>query len=144
MSKAPPRVVLDTNIVLSALLFGGGPAGRVRMGWQARRFVPLASASTAQELVRVLAHPNFRLSARDQEELLADWLPWVEVVLMPDRLFATPRCRDPHDLPFLHLTIVARAHSLVSGDADLLALAETRALCTVMGVAEFCERFLCE
>lgn len=144
MSKAPPRLVLDTNVVLSALLFGGGPAGRVRAGWQARRFVPLASTATAQELVRVLAYPKFRLSAHEQEELLADCLPWVEVVRMPDPLPPVPRCRDPHDLPFLHLALVARANALVSGDADLLALAGTRGLCAVMGVSEFCQRFLGE
>lgn len=144
MSKAPPRVVLDTNVVLSALLFGGGPAGRVRAGWQARRFVPLASTATAQELVRVLAYPKFRLSAHEQEELLADWLPWVEVVRMPDPLPPVPRCRDPHDLPFLHLAIAAGADALVSGDADQLALAGTRArgLCAVMAVSEFSEGFL--
>ncbi len=144
MSKAPPRVVLDTNVVLSALLFGRGPAGRVRIGWQARRFVPLASTATAQELVRVLAYPKFRLDAREQEELLADWLPWVEVVRMPDRPPPAPPCRDPHDLPFLHLAIVARANALVSRDADLLVLAGTRGLCPVMGVAAFCERLLGE
>ncbi len=126
MSKAPPRVVLDTNVVLSALLFGGGTAGRVRAGWQARRFVPLASTATAQELVRVLAYPKFKLSAHEQEELLADWLPWVEVVRMPDPPPPVPRCRDPHDLPFLHLAMAARADALVSGDADLLTLAGTR------------------
>jgi hypothetical protein len=38
--KAPPRVVLDTNVVLSALLFGGGWAARLRTGWQSGRFVP--------------------------------------------------------------------------------------------------------
>jgi uncharacterized protein len=142
MSKAPPRVVLDTNVVLSALLFGGGKAGRVRSGWQARRFVPLASTATAQELVRVLAYPKFKLSAHEQKELLADWLPWVEVVRMPDPLPPAPRCRDPHDLPFLHLAIVARADALVSGDADLLELAGARGLCVVMGIAAFCEGFV--
>jgi putative PIN family toxin of toxin-antitoxin system len=142
VSKSLPRVVLDTNVVLSALLFGGGPAGRVRTGWQARRFIPLASKATAQELVRVLAYPKFRLSAHDQEELLADWLPWVEVVRMPDRPPPVPPCRDPHDLPFLHLAVVARADALVSGDADLLALAGKRGLCPVMAVASFCEGLL--
>lgn len=144
MSKAPRWVVLDTHVVLSALLFGGGPAGRVRTGWQARRVVPLASSATAQELVRVLAYPKFRLGARDQEELLADWLPWVEVVPMPDRPPPVPRCRDPHDVPFLHLVMAGRANALVSGVADLLVLAGTRGLCPVLSVAEFCERFLGE
>jgi putative PIN family toxin of toxin-antitoxin system len=142
MTKGPPRVVLDTNVVLSALLFGGGPAGRVRTGWQSGRFVPLASSATARELVRVLAYPKFRLSAEEQEELLADVMPWVEVVRIPDPPPAVPACRDPFDVPFLHLAVAGRARMLVSGDRDLLALAGTPGLCAVVGVDDFCRRLL--
>ena len=73
--KAPPRVVLDTNVVLSALLFRGGPTAQVRAAWMSARFVPLASAATAQELMRVLAYPKFKLTADEQHDLLADYLP---------------------------------------------------------------------
>ena len=142
--KAPPPVVLDTNVVLSALLFGAGPAGRVRAGWQAARFVPLASTATAQELVRVLGYPKFRLSPAEQEELLADWLPGGEVVRMPDPPPPVPACRDPFDRPFLQLAIAGRARVLVTGDRDLLTLAGTRGLCPVMTVDAFCARFLGE
>ena len=142
--EAPPRVVLDTNVVLSALLFGGGPAARVRVGWQSARFVPLASTATAQELVRVLGYPKFRLSAAEQEELLADFVPWVEVVRVPDPPPTTPACRDPFDIPFLHLAIAGRARALVSGDRDLLALAGSPGLCQVLGVDAFCRQFLGE
>ena len=41
--SAPLRVVLDTNIVLSALVFGGGAAGRLRVAWQQGALLPLAS-----------------------------------------------------------------------------------------------------
>ena len=140
--RAPPRVVLDTNVVLSALLFGRGPAAPVRAGWQAGRCVPLASAATAEELVRVLAYPKFGLSAAEQEDLLADVLPWAQVVHVPDPPPAAPACRDPFDLPFLHLAIAGRAQALVSGDRDLLALAGAPGLCPVLGVDEFCRRFL--
>ncbi len=140
--KAPPRVVLDTNVVLSALLFSGGPAARVRAGWQAARFVPLASTATAQELVRVLGYPKFRLAADEQDELLADFMPWVEVVGIPDPPPAAPRCRDPLDLPFLHLAIAGRARALVSGDRDLLALAGAPGLCPVLGIDAFGRQFL--
>ena len=58
--SAPLRVVLDTNIVLSALVFGGGAAGRLRVAWQQGAVLPLASTATVQELVRVLAYPKFR------------------------------------------------------------------------------------
>ena len=140
--KAPPRVVLDTNVVLSALLFGGGPAARVRAGWQAGRFVPLASTATAQELMRVLGYPKFRLSRDEQEELLADFMPWVEVVRVPDPPPAVPACRDPFDLPFQHLAVAGRARALVSGDRDLLALAGSPRLCPVLSVDAFCRQHL--
>ena len=129
--KAPPRVVLDTNVVLSALLFGGGAPARVRAAWQSGRFVPLASAATARELVRVLGYPKFSLAADEQEELLADLMPWVEVVRIPDPPPATPPCRDPFDVPFLQLAVAGRAGALVSGDRDLLALVGAPGLCPV-------------
>ena len=120
---APRRLVLDTNVVLSALVFGGGTAGRLRRLWQQGAFVPLASTATAQELVRVLAYPKFGLSAADQEELLADYLPYATTVRIPEPAPRVPLCRDPLDVPFLHLAVAGKAQLLVSGDRDLLALA---------------------
>ena len=117
------RVVLDTNVVVSALLFTRGPAVRVREAWHAGQIVPLASRATVDELVRVLAYPKFRLSAEDQAELLADYLPLTTVVTVSEPPPVVPRCREPHDQPFLHLAAAGRAHALVTGDEDLLALA---------------------
>lgn len=118
------RVVLDTNVVLSALVFGGGSAARVRQAWQLGLFMPLASRATAQELVRVLAYPKFRLTSVEQEELLADYLPYTRAVRIPQPPPAVPACRDPFDLPFMQLAVAGKAKLLVSGDRDLLALAE--------------------
>jgi putative PIN family toxin of toxin-antitoxin system len=140
--RAAPLVVLDTNVVLSALLFRGGPAARIRAGWQGGDFVPLASGATARELVRVLAYPKFRLAAQEQEDLLADYMPWVRVVRIPDPPPAVPACRDPLDVVFLHLAAAGNAHALVSGDKDLLALAGARGLCPVLGIDAFCRQFM--
>ena len=120
----PLRVVLDTNVVLSALVFGGGAAGRLRLAWQHGGLTPLISTATARELMRVLAYPKFRLSQSDQEELLADYLPYAQTVRMPQAAPAVPACRDPLDAPFLELASVGKARWLVSGDKDLLVLAE--------------------
>lgn len=121
--SSPFWVVLDTNVVLSALVFGG-TAGRLRLAWQQGIFVPLASTATARELVRVLAYPKFRLSAQEQEELLADYLPHTRAVRIPEPPPLVPACRDLMDLPFMHLAIAGRAQMLVSGDRDLLTLAD--------------------
>ena len=100
---SPTRVVLDTNVVLSALVFGKGTTARLRAAWQGSRFLPLVSTATARELVRVLSYPKFRLEAQEQQELLADYLPYAEVVRIPEPPPSVPVCRDPFDLPFLHL-----------------------------------------
>jgi putative PIN family toxin of toxin-antitoxin system len=119
---APPRVVLDTNVVLSALVFGGGVAGRVRHVWQQSLCTPLVSRATVQELMRVLAYPKFRLSNEEQHELLADYLPYTATVRVPQPPPKVPPCRDADDLKFLELAVAGRARALVTGDADLLAV----------------------
>ena len=121
--NTPVRVVLDTNVVLSALVFGGGAAGRVRRAWQQGALLPLASTATVQELVRVLAYPKFRLTEADQDELLADYLPYAQAVRIPRPPPTVPACRDVLDEPFMHLAVAGRAQVLVSGDRDLLAIA---------------------
>ena len=119
-----PRVVLDTNLVLSALVFVKGALVALRQAWQAGRFTPLASRATAAELIRVLAYPKFRLSHEEQQDLLGDYLPYCETVRLPSPPPAVPSCRDPLDTPFLKLALAGKADLLVTGDQDLLALAE--------------------
>lgn len=119
----PWRVVLDTNVVVSALLFAKGPTVRVRDAWHSGLVRPLVSRATVAELVRVLAYPKFKLSSEDQGELLADYLPLATVVTVPQPPPDVPQCRDPNDLPFLHLAAAGRADAVVTGDGDLLALA---------------------
>jgi putative PIN family toxin of toxin-antitoxin system len=129
------RVVIDTNLVLSALVFGGSTA-KLRLAWQDNRFTPLVSKATVMELIRVLAYPKFKLTKAEQEDLLADYLPFCETVLMPDVLPVIPDCRDPFDAPFLVLALVGKADYLVTGDRDLLFLAE-RFTCPIVTADQF-------
>jgi len=117
-----PQAVLDTNLVLSALVFRGGGTASLRTAWQQGACVPLVSAATAQELIRVLAYPKFRLTLAEQGELLADYLPYARIVRIPQPPPSVPACRDPFDLPFLQLAIAGSADVLVSGDKDILSL----------------------
>ena len=119
----PPVVVLDTKLVLSALVFSRGRLAELRLAWQGGLFNPLASKATASELMRVLAYPKFKLSAQSQEELLADYLPCCRSVRMPTRLPKLPVCQDVNDQIFLELVAMGKADFLVTGDRDLLALA---------------------
>ncbi len=131
-----PRVVLDTNLVLSALVFSGGRLAALRRAWQSGAFTPLVSRETAAELLRVLAYPKFRLTAEDQEVILADYLPYAETVKIPSRKPIVPACRDPFDVPFLLLAVVGETDFLVTGDQDLLSLAG-QLPCTIVTAAAF-------
>lgn len=135
-SKSIPRVVIDTNLVLSALVFAQGRLSPLRHAWQGTHCQPLVSSATAAELIRVLAYPKFKLTAAEQQELLADYLPYCTTVRMPAKLPRTPACRDPFDLPFLQLAVAGKAAYLVTGDHDLLSLAG-RFVCPIITADQF-------
>lgn len=138
------RVVLDTNVVLSALVFGDRTPGRLRHAWQQGALAPLVCTATAQELVRVLACPKFRLSSQDQEKLLADYLPYTETIQIPHSPPRVPECRDAMDLVFMQLAVAGLVKVLVSGDQDLLVLADEFARaghCAVMTMEAFASAY---
>ena len=120
----PPRLVLDTNVLVSALVFHSGRLSWLRGAWASGRIRPLAGRETTAELIRVLGYPKFRLSDAARQDILEDYLPFCETVTVPDPPPAVPECRDPFDRPFLELALAAHADALVTGDADLQALAD--------------------
>ena len=131
--KRAPRVVIDTNVLLSALVFTHGRAPAMREAWQGRRCEPLVSKAAVDELLRVLGYPKFKLVADEQRDLLADYLPYCRTVAMPAKLPRTPPCRDPFDVPFLQLAIAGKADFLVTGDRDLLDI-KSRIVCPIVTI----------
>jgi putative PIN family toxin of toxin-antitoxin system len=117
------RLVLDTNILVSALLFQNGHLAWLRRSWQTRRISPLLCRATTDELLRVLAYPKFRLHRDEIAALLGDLLPYAETVDQPLPAPEAPRCRDSEDQVFVDLLGATGADALVTGDCDLLALA---------------------
>lgn len=117
------RAVLDTNVAVSALLFREGRLAWLREAWEGRRVVPVVSAATVAELVRVLGYPKFKLAGDDAKNLLAVYMEHAEAVGEVGRFIRVPRCRDADDRVFLRLAYAARVDALVTGDDDLLAVA---------------------
>ncbi len=135
------KVVLDTNVVVSAILFPRGALAAIARLWTGRQIVPLLSAATTTELIRVLAYPKFRMDDDDIEAVLAAYLPFTETVTaLPLRRSRRAVCRDPHDQMFIDLASVGRARVLVTGDADLLALTGDT-LFAIERPGEFLKRF---
>ena len=121
MRDASVRAVLDTNVLVSALLFENSRLSWLRAGWQQGLITPVLAQPTAKELLQVLAYPKFGLQPIDRKRLLEDLLPWCEswVAAIPS---SRHRLRDPHDQVFLDLALAAATPVLVSEDADILAL----------------------
>ena len=128
------RAVLDTNVLVSALLFGGPPSQLVP-AWQAASFHPVISTPILDEYLRVLAYPKFRLTAEDITGLLEEeLLPFVETT----RSKGAPveLARDPDDAKFIEYALAAAVPWIVSGDSDLLDLGRVESV-RIVSVSAF-------
>ena len=114
------RVVIDTNVVVSALLFGGAPGNLIPL-WKGRRIRPLCSKGIIEEYLRVLAYPKFRLTEKEIDFILSrEILPWFEVVAVQGgRRFVN---KDSEDDKFIWCAVEGKAEAIVSGDDHLLKL----------------------
>ena len=131
------RIVLDTNCIISALIFSRGKIAWLRNSWQAGVFIPLVNKDTATELLNVLTYPKFKLTNKDLSLLLADFLPYVETVTSVDVSLNVPVIRDKADQMFISLAVVANADALVTGDNDLLVIKDSFKTLPIMSLSEF-------
>jgi uncharacterized protein len=117
------RVVLDTNTVVSALLFPRSPIGWMRQVWSEGAMRPLVSADPVRELIRVLAYPKFELDQADINATLSACLPFSETLVVEGVPSNQPACRDTDHQMFVDPATVGEAEVLVSGDAALQEVA---------------------
>lgn len=119
------RAVLDANVYASAYVRPEGPPGQI-----VERFLPEAafdvilSTAVVDEVLRALAYPKVRKSARAKVEPEL----WFEDIVMLAE-FVTDRhigvvSRDPDDDKYIAAAIEGRASFVVSGDPDLLDIKE--------------------
>ena len=117
------RVVLDTNIWLSAAISkSGAPAQVVRRVLQ--NGIPVFSKATFAELEARLWKPKFDryLSMDTRRAILHDANAVAHWVDIPADIAAKTYSRDPDDDKFIHTAIAASAAWLVTGDQDLLVI----------------------
>ena len=131
------RIVLDTNCIVSALLFSRAKKAWLRYAWQSDNVIPLVNKETASELIRVLSYPKFKLNHSEQSLLLADFLPYSETVTNLEVPTHLPVIRDIHDQMFLNLAVVGKAKVLVTGDRDLLVIKDAFKTPPILTISEF-------
>jgi putative PIN family toxin of toxin-antitoxin system len=113
-------IVIDTNVVVSALLFGGAPGELIPL-WEAGNIQPKASKEIIEEYIRVFAYPKFNLSEEEINFLLYhEILPYFEVVRVSrGRVIIRD---DPSDDKFIRCAKAGKASIIISGDRHLLRL----------------------
>lgn len=120
------RLILDTNVVLSALLWRGTPYRLLDAARQSAQSVQMYSRlPLLEELADVLGRPfclqRMALIGITTQPLLTDYASVVELV---EPAAITPTSRDPDDDVVLATALAAGTNIIVSGDRDLLDLTE--------------------
>jgi uncharacterized protein len=115
------KVVLDTNVVVSALLHHGSTRPILEL-WRTRKTKPLVSQAILNEYARVLHYPKFGLEPQTIAEILEEnLLPWLFKVEEYGGKLDHPS-KDKNDDPFLRAALGGKVEALVSGDPHLTTL----------------------
>jgi hypothetical protein len=132
------RVVIDTNVVISALLFGGIP-GKLLKLWKNEYIKPLISKEIIDEYLKVLAYPKFKLSGEEINYLLyQEILPFFEIITAKHILPIIKE--DPDDDKFIRCAQAGKAEIIISGDKHLLALKSYRKI-KILSPSEFFKEY---
>ena len=113
------KVVLDTNVLISGIFFGG-PPGHLLAAWQAGQFELVLSPDILDEYLRVAEslaehHPDIDISPILRLIVARGTL--IEVAPLPQQV-----CSDPSDDKFLACALAGAADVIVSGDHQLQAV----------------------
>ena len=115
------RVVLDTNVVVSALLFKG-TVSQIRKQWKSGAIVPVANKTMLEEYARVLLYKKFSLTEEEIAALFDEEIfPYFSIVRISSKKIPHPP-RDNSDIPFLQAATDGGVRYIVSGDPHLLEL----------------------
>lgn len=127
------RIVLDSNVIISAILFGGPPRDVLEyvIDGRAECFVSLAILDEVRD---VLQRPKFGLTP-DQALALVEELHALCRVITPSGPVTAVEA-DPDDNRIIECALAAGAEFIVSGDAHLLALKSWRAI-QILAPAQF-------
>jgi len=131
------RVVLDTNVLVFALLFKGALSRFVEL-WRTGKIIPIISKETFEELTTVLRYPKISLSKEEIRSVIEhEILPYFEVIDVVKVVKGV--CRDPGDDKFISCALSASADCIVSGDKDFCDLRQYKTV-KIMNAPDFLKK----
>ena len=134
------RVVLDTNILIGAVITKGTPPDRLYQAWMRGEINLITSTAQMAEVAAVLARPRLeKFLSADEAETLVENIGTRALIL--DELPSVNLSPDPKDNPILAAAIAGKADVIVSGDKKhMLALGEVEGI-PVVTAREALERW---
>lgn len=128
------KVVIDTNVFISAILFKGQANELVSL-WQNKELIFLLSREVLEEYIKVLSYPKFRLTMREIRDIIErQLLAFIQPIKVEKRFNIIKE--DPPDNKFVSLAVQGRADYILSGDKHLLELKEFKGI-KIISLKEF-------
>ncbi len=131
------RIVVDTNVLISGIFFGGFPEKILRASVEGkiRACASMEILNEYQEIIREMVR---RKQGNIDVSILNPLIRSMEVIEPASK---TEICRDPDDDKFINCARDAQAMYIVSGDKDLLVIQQFENI-SIVTAKEFCERYL--
>jgi len=128
------KAVFDTNVYVSAAVYGGKPEILFRLSWGSdKQYNLYTSDEILRETVRVLSSDKFQFTREEVTDVLAIIVEAADVVEPKTRISVLS---DDSDNRVLECTVKAKADFIVSGDRHLLDLGKYKKI-PVLKPAEF-------
>jgi len=137
MGKRKLKVVIDTNVLISALGWSGPPSDCLDLVVKGE-IINFISKPILDELLKVLDYPKFKFTKEEKEEFVEILLSQSIVIEPKEKIVAIER--DPEDNKFLECSIKADADFIISGDPHLKDLKRFRGV-EILSPDEFLEYF---
>jgi putative PIN family toxin of toxin-antitoxin system len=142
VQREPPRIVVDTNVLISATLAKAGPSRRIVDAARTRRFVLVTSQVLIQEYEGVIVRRRIAGKYKEVAERRLALMDFVRsnAAITPGQRLPDVTLRDPEDIAVLSCAIEGKTNYIISGDLDLVELGAFRGI-PILSPAEFAKRF---
>ena len=135
------RVVLDTNVLLSALISPHGVSDTIYRAWRSAQFDLVTSNIQLEEIRRASRYPKFKTVL--QPARVGAMINNLQHAIILDRLNVKDEADDPADAFLISMSIASEANYLVTGDKRAGLLQQKNIGCTrVLTPSDFCRKIL--
>jgi uncharacterized protein len=133
------RAVIDTNVFISGLMLPKNTPGRIINAWRTGHFALVLSEPMLAEISSVLSYPKIRKRIGWDDDTISRYLTLLrfEAEISDIRRTTAHVPRDAKDNMVLATLLASKADCLVTGDLDLLTLADTH---PILSPADFVSR----